>query len=249
MDFKGKSVVYIGGFGGIGQKCIEELLKREIGFLFIFELATNDEYVKKLKESFSNCKIEHISVDMSKVATIENAYKCVMEKIKHIDMVVNGSGILNERLIDLSVAVNLTGVIHSNFIALSYMSKANGGHGGLIVNIASVAGLEPMAFTAVYSATKSGVISFTKSMANPSYFQNTGVSFIAICPGGTITKLLADLQSKSTFPEFFEEVKKSMGKQALQSADAFAEEFIKILEIAYNGTVWTVEGGTVKNVD
>lgn len=45
------------------------------------------------------------------------------------------------------------------------MSKANGGHGGLIVNIASVAGLEPMAFTAVYSATKSGVISFTKSMA------------------------------------------------------------------------------------
>lgn len=116
MDFKGKSVVYIGGFGGIGQKSIEELLKREISFLFIFELATNDEYVKKLQESFPNCKIEYIPVDMSKVVTIENAYKCVMEKINHIDMVVNGSGILNERLLDLSIAVNLV----SHLLAFSY---------------------------------------------------------------------------------------------------------------------------------
>lgn len=45
------------------------------------------------------------------------------------------------------------------------MSKANGGSGGIIVNIASVAGLEPIPGMPIYSATKHGVIGFTRSMA------------------------------------------------------------------------------------
>ncbi|XP_073841357.1 alcohol dehydrogenase 1-like [Musca autumnalis] len=249
MDLKGKNVIYIGGFGGIGQKCVEELLKREVDNLFIFELISKDEYLKSLQEKFPSSKIEYIMVDMSKVETVENAYTKVMEKVGQIDMVVNGSGLLNERLIDLTVAVNLTGVIHSNLIALNYMSKAKGGCGGVIVNIASVAGLEPLAFTAVYSATKSGLINFSKSMANPCYYQNTGVSFVVVCPGATITGIVRDLASKSTFPEYYEEIRQSIAKHVIQTAEQFAQEFIKILDVAENGTIWTIEGGNFQNVN
>lgn len=45
------------------------------------------------------------------------------------------------------------------------MSKANGGKGGVIVNIASVAGLTVTPGIPVYNATKHGVIGFTRSMA------------------------------------------------------------------------------------
>ncbi|XP_073841358.1 alcohol dehydrogenase 1-like [Musca autumnalis] len=186
---------------------------------------------------------------MSKVETIENAYKVVMEKVGNIDIVINGSGILNERLIDLTASVNLAGVIHSNLIALDHMSKAKGGRGGLVVNISSLAGLVQMPMTAVYSATKTGVINFTKSMANPCYFKNTGVSFIVLCPGATITSIIADLAPKSTLPEYYEDVLKTIGKQAIQTADQCAQAFMKILEIADNGTVWTVEGGNFEKVN
>ncbi|XP_061395564.1 alcohol dehydrogenase 1-like [Musca vetustissima] len=249
MKFKGICVIYIGGFGGIGQKCIEELLKEEIGHMFLFDVVANDEYLDKFQKEFSNSKIEFVPVDMSKVETIENAYKIVMDKIGHIDIVINGSGILNERLIDLTVAVNLTGVIHSNLIALNHMSKANGGLGGIIVNIASVAGLEPMAIAAVYSATKSAVISFSKTMANPCYYEHTGVSFITICPGSTTTNIIRDLSLKSTFPQYYEEIKETMENHSKQSPEKLAKAFVRILEIADNGTLWTVIGGKFEKVD
>lgn len=45
------------------------------------------------------------------------------------------------------------------------MSKGKKGHGGMIVNISSVSGLDPFASTAIYSATKFGVTGFTRSLA------------------------------------------------------------------------------------
>lgn len=48
---------------------------------------------------------------------------------------------------------------------MDVMSKANGGRGGLILNVASVAGLSASPGTPVYNATKHGVIGFTRSMA------------------------------------------------------------------------------------
>lgn len=58
-----------------------------------------------------------------------------------------------------------TGVIHSTLIALDYMDKSKGGQGGLIVNISSVAGLEPSGMFAVYSAAKCGLTAFTRALA------------------------------------------------------------------------------------
>lgn len=55
--------------------------------------------------------------------------------------------------------------MHSSLIAMDYMSKANGGHGGCIVNISSTTGLNPIDLCCVYGATKSGVIHFTNSLA------------------------------------------------------------------------------------
>lgn len=47
---------------------------------------------------------------------------------------------------------------------MDLMSKEKGGKGGFVVNISSIAGLEPMPFGVTYSATKFGVVGFTRSM-------------------------------------------------------------------------------------
>lgn len=44
------------------------------------------------------------------------------------------------------------------------MSKESGGHGGLVVNMSSVVGLDPLFIIPVYGATKAGIINFTRCL-------------------------------------------------------------------------------------
>lgn len=57
------------------------------------------------------------------------------------------------------------GVIHTNYTAMKHMTKEAGHNGGLIVNIASVCGIDCSQFsTPVYNASKHGVVAFTRSL-------------------------------------------------------------------------------------
>lgn len=65
----------------------------------------------------------------------------------------------------MSLCGTQLGVINSTLTALEYMDKSKGGKGGLIVNISSVAGLQPTPLMAIYSAAKTGVTTFTRGMS------------------------------------------------------------------------------------
>lgn len=57
------------------------------------------------------------------------------------------------------------GLINSSLLALEHMDQTKGGRGGLVVNISSVAGLQPTPLMAIYSAAKHGVTAFTRGLA------------------------------------------------------------------------------------
>lgn len=107
MDFQGKNIVYIGGFGGIGAKCVEKFLQKNVANLFILDLNSNKEYLGTLQMAYPSANIAYIAMDMSKFETIENSFRAIMQKVDRIDVLINGSGILNEEQIALAVAVNL----------------------------------------------------------------------------------------------------------------------------------------------
>ena len=107
MELENKNVIYLGGFGGIGQKCVVEFLKRNIKSLIIFDLKENTEVLKNLQNTYKSSEISFIAVDVTKSESIENAYKQAKEKLDSIDVVVNGCGLMNDRHLDLTIDINL----------------------------------------------------------------------------------------------------------------------------------------------
>jgi len=63
---------------------------------------------------------------------------------------------------------------------LAVRAMCGAGHGGAVINLASWAGLYPLAASPVYSAAKAGVVSFTRSLA--SLAGDSGIRVSAICP-------------------------------------------------------------------
>lgn len=70
-----------------------------------------------------------------------------------------------------------------------YIDQYKSGSEGIIVNTASVAGLNPAPLIPAYSASKSAVIAFSTSYGSPGHYARYPVRILTICPGGTETNL------------------------------------------------------------
>ncbi|KAH8378054.1 hypothetical protein KR093_008775, partial [Drosophila rubida] len=248
MDLRGKNVVYLGGFGGIGQKACRELLDRQLRALYVFDLRLNEELLAAWQSAYSNTQIYYHKVDATQRSDLEAAYKAAAERLGHFDLVVNGMGVLDDRHVELTIQLNLLGVINSSLIAVGHMDKSRGGQGGMIVNISSVAGIEPTSRMAVYSASKYGVTGFTRSLAGP-YYEPTGIAFVTICPGLTETPLLADMSSKTAYN--FDASSTGSGSRSIkrQPVHVCAQNMVKVIEQATNGSAWRLDIGEITQLE
>jgi 3-oxoacyl-[acyl-carrier protein] reductase len=129
--------------------------------------------------------------DVTDAAAVDQAVAAAAAAMGGIDGVVNAAGIYyGDRFTDLSpekwdrmLAVNLTGPANVVRSALPYLNEAEK---ATIVNIASVSGLMPMDGTSGYSASKAGLIMFTRCLGlelGPKIRANT------ICPGSVRTEM------------------------------------------------------------
>lgn len=107
MELAGKNVIYIGGFGGIGEKCVEEFLKKGVKSIIIFDLISNDEYLKHLKNTYKDSYVDYVELDLTSTESIHNAFKEAHNKIGSFDVVVHGSGSVDEQQVEKLVQINL----------------------------------------------------------------------------------------------------------------------------------------------
>lgn len=70
------------------------------------------------------------------------------------------------------------------------MGKDKGGRGGIIVNTASILGLEPIAACPIYCASKSFAVGLCRSLGTPLHWNRTGVKVMCLNPGITDTPLV-----------------------------------------------------------
>lgn len=128
----------------------------------VFKEETNVEHL----QNSSSTKIWYYQCDLTQsVDKLEFVFKQIFEKFLEVDILINGAGICNDQKIAETVQINLLGVINATNIIFDYWDKQKGGKGGLIINIASAAALSPVGPIPVYCATKSAVLTFSKSLA------------------------------------------------------------------------------------
>jgi 2-dehydro-3-deoxy-L-rhamnonate dehydrogenase (NAD+) len=138
-----------------------------------------------------------VQVDVALADSVKRCVGEVLEKTGQIDILVNNAGIAGPAAFvweqtdedwQRNIAVNLTGVF--NFCRAVVPHMRGRGY-GRIVNVASIAGKEGNPRMAPYSATKAGVIGFTKSLGKE--LATEGICVNAISPAVVQTKILEQL--------------------------------------------------------
>lgn len=186
-SLQGEVIAVTGGARGIGAATATALAaagaKVVVGDLDL-------DLAKHAAESYDGLALP---LDVSSRESFAEFLEGVVREYGALDGLVNNAGFMViGRMLDVPLErqlaqldVNLRGVIHGSYEAASRMA----GRGGTIVNIASVAGRIPSPGSAVYGATKAGVIALSESLDGE--LSPLGIRVLAVLPSFTNTELIA----------------------------------------------------------
>lgn len=201
-----KVALITGGTRGIGRQIAVTLAKEGFDIAINYRKENEDLIeTKKLVET-QNVKCFTVQGDVSNFEDAERMTKEIIEKFNHIDILVNNAGITKDMLLmrmkkedfESVIDVNLVGTFNITKNVIPYMMKNRSGR---IINVSSVVGISGNAGQTNYSASKAGIIGFTKSLAKEVGSRNILVN--AIAPGFIETQMTDILK---------EEVKKEISK-------------------------------------
>ena len=233
-----------GGTRGIGKE-IALKLSRE-GFNIAINYRRESDELKCLKEEIENSNVKCLFVqgDVSSFEDCERFVKKTVDELGQIDVLVNNAGITRDILLmrmkkddfEQVIDTNLVGTFNVTKNVISYMMKARKGN---IVNISSVVGISGNAGQTNYSASKAGIIGFTKSLAKEVASRNIRVN--AVAPGFIETSMTDVLKD-----EVKEEISKNIPLKRMGKAEDVANvvKFLVSEESSYiTGQVINVDGG------
>lgn len=244
MDLSGKKAIVTGGKRGIGRAIVEVLASCGAEVL----LAGRDlEECKAVAAEISQSTGQRIlpaEVDVTDSNQTQAMAELAKKEFGRIDILVNNAGVTRDTLImrmseadwDIVMDTNLKGVFNCSKAVVRSMMKQ---HYGRIINISSVSGLAGQMGQTNYSASKAGVIGFTKALAREVASRQITVN--AVAPGFVPTALTVDLP---------EELKESMiqltplGRWGEPEEIAYAVAFFASDQASYiTGQVLSVDGG------
>ena len=219
---QGKTALITGASRGIG-KAIAERFADEGANLILTDLVRDENAIALEKElSAKGVKVKMYASDASSFQSAEDVVKEAMTEFDGIHILVNNAGITRDTLLlrmteeqwDLVINVNLKSAFNLTKAVQRIMIKQREGS---IINMSSVVGVGGNAGQANYSASKAGLIGFTKSVAKELGSRNVRCN--AIAPGFIITEMTAKLS---------EEVQTQWAEQIPLKRGGTADEVAKV---------------------
>jgi len=246
IDLTGRVALVTGGSRGIGRAIALKLAS--LGAKVAVNYRTNEVAALEVIREITSRSGEAIALqgDVKDADQAEDLVKKTVEAFSRLDILVNNAGITKDTLLarmkesdwDLVIDTNLKGAYHCTKAALRPMLKQ---HYGRIVNITSVSGLVGQVGQANYSASKAGLVGFTKAVAKELGSRNITVN--AIAPGYIPTDQTAHLP-----PELVEAFLKltPLRRPGTPEEIANAVAFFASAEASYiTGQVLSVDGGMI----
>jgi NAD(P)-dependent dehydrogenase (short-subunit alcohol dehydrogenase family) len=198
-ELDGKVAIITGAGSGMARASAHVFVREGAKVLGADITGREQETASELGDAFVPCH-----ADVSDEADVEAMFAAALEAFGKVDVVCNVAGIGGHgKVADLTVEefdrimrVNLLGVMLGTKHAVRTMVPTGG---GVILNWSSTGGMngsrQP---TGIYSASKAGVISYTKQAAIE--YGRKGIRANAICPGLTITELSGGREAIEKFP-------------------------------------------------
>lgn len=240
----GNVAVITGGTRGIGKQIALELAQN--GYDIATNYRTENDDLKDLINQVEELgvKINTYKCDVSNFENTEEFIKNVISDFGKIDVLINNAGITKDGLLmrmkkedfEDVIDVNLVGIFNITRNVIPYMIKAKGGR---IVNISSVVGVSGNAGQTNYSASKAGIIGFTKSLAKEVASRNITVN--AVAPGFIQTKMTDVLKD-----EVKDEILKQIPLKRFGTTEDVAKtvKFLVSEDSSYiTGQVINIDGG------
>jgi len=218
-----KTALITGASTGIGVVFARQLAQRQMELILVARSRDKLEQLAAELEEQYGVKVTVIVQDLTVAGAGKLVYNTVNQKGINVDLLVNNAGFgdygaFSER--DLARQLEMIQLNNLVLVELShyFLRPMLAGAGGAIINVASIAGFQPLPYLSVYAATKAFVLSFSESLWAEN--KDKGVEILALCPGPTESNFF----EVARFPSAF------MGKNGrLDSAEVVVQEALTAL--------------------
>ena len=236
-------VLITGGATGIGKACAEKFAENGDIVIIHYNKSKNDalDLCEKLNKKTT---ADIVQANLEDVKEIAKMFNFIQKKYKKLDILVNNAGMSYEKFfadntdaeILQMIQTNLTSAILCSKHALPFMLEHKLGS---VINISSIYGIFGGSCESVYSATKAGLIGFTKALAREVGEANIRINCVA--PGSVNTRMNKNF-SKEEQQQFF--ANSAIKRMAEPKEIASAVFFLASEEASYvTGVILPIDGG------
>ncbi|MDP2941511.1 MAG: 3-oxoacyl-[acyl-carrier-protein] reductase [Candidatus Omnitrophota bacterium] len=196
QELKNMTAIITGGSRGIGRACCLAFVREGANVVFTYSKSRKEaqELKSKIEESGAACLA--IQADARDYNQCRKVVEDTLAKFGKIDILINNAGITKDRALFMMtleewkevIDTNLGGTFNMARAAITTLMKQKQ---GCIINMSSVSGITGLPKQTNYSASKAGIIGFSKALAKEVAGLNIRVN--AVCPGFIETDMTGTL--------------------------------------------------------
>ncbi len=187
-----KVAIVTGASSGIGLAVARKLVARGARVALV---ARSAELLSAHVRELGAARAAAFPLDVSDRAGVAALPGRVIERFGRLDIVVNNAGVNHRGPVRERKSAELAAIIDVNLVApilLTHAALAHLVRGGVVVNVASLAGKVPLPHEATYSGSKAGLRAFTRAVDAELAEHGDGVRVCTVCPGPVDTGFLGD---------------------------------------------------------